>query len=240
MFIDNVIHIHTEDDQALRRALFNRHLELVKYLVKSGSDIHAENDFEKGENVSRRREPRISECIKITQELKDENYNLARYLVGRDFGLYVVECILHRAFDSNGLNLVKHLLDNAVKDKSKDKWRLELCTGNGSPVICQCFIQDSGIDICLENEIALISASKAGNDAAEFFLGQGVKLKIDKESLLVNTSNNDHSGSVGVLIKLGANIHCEGDPALRKAIDHRNLELVKYLIRKWGRLSCKQ
>ena len=42
--IENGANIHAENDYALRWASNEGHLEVVKYLIKKGTDVHAEND----------------------------------------------------------------------------------------------------------------------------------------------------------------------------------------------------
>ena len=43
--VNQGVNIHANDDEALRDASYNGQLEVVKYLVEQGADIHAKNDY---------------------------------------------------------------------------------------------------------------------------------------------------------------------------------------------------
>jgi ankyrin repeat protein len=92
--------IHTEEDYALRYAAKNGHLEVVRFLIENGADVHAENEF----------------ALKTAffKGFKD----IVFYLIDRGADIHIEgEVLLRWAAAEGDKNMVRYLIERGANRK---------------------------------------------------------------------------------------------------------------------------
>jgi ankyrin repeat protein len=91
--------IHNSDEFPLRLAIYNGHLEIVKYLIELGADIHIYEDF----------------ALRIAS--RDGYLEIVKYLVEKGADIHAEDnCALNCAKINGHLEVVEYLLKNGAVD----------------------------------------------------------------------------------------------------------------------------
>ena len=108
--IENGVDIHARNDYALRLASYNGHIEMVKYLVEKGADIHASND----------------EALRWST--LQVHLEIVKYLIKKGANIHARnDEILKTAIKNGDLKTIKYFLFDCqmkIKQKTKD-WLIE-------------------------------------------------------------------------------------------------------------------
>ena len=132
-------------DDALRWSSQKGHLEVVKYLVSKGADIHADNDF----------------------ALRFAGYNgyleVVKYLVFKGANIHANNnAALRIASEAGHLEVVKYLTENGANIRADDDYALKWASRNGHLEVVK-YLVEKGADIHANNDKALRVASKYGH-----------------------------------------------------------------------------
>ena len=91
------IDVHTNDEWALKWAVINGHLEVVKYLVENGANIHADNE------------------LALKWAANNGHLEVVKYLVENGADIHVDnEWALRWAANNGHLDVVKYLVENGA------------------------------------------------------------------------------------------------------------------------------
>ena len=99
-------------------------------------------------------------------------------------------------------------------------------------------ILDKGVDIHVQNDLALRFASQRGHlEIVKFLVDRGADIHAINDMAVQWASQNGHLEIVKFLFEKGANIHVNYNSALRRASYFEYLEVVEFLIEKGADIS---
>jgi ankyrin repeat protein len=137
--------IHFNNDEALRWASEKGHLEVVKYLVEQGANIHAEND------------------IALRHASSDGYFEVVKYLVEKGANIHALDDGALRWASENGhFEVVKYLVEHGANIHAEHDWALRLASKYGQLEVVK-YLVEKGANIHAENDFALRWASKKGH-----------------------------------------------------------------------------
>lgn len=175
------LNIHTRNDEALIFAVRNGHLEVVKYLLGQGADIHARNDE-----------------------------------------------VLIRAVRSKHLEVVKYLVSQGARINANNDAALRLAARNGNLDMVK-YLVNRGANIHAINDEALRWSAYSGHvDVVKYLVNQGANIHAKKDQALRRAAEKGHLDVVKYLVSEGVNIHANDD-RLKLAGDKGHLDVVEYL-----------
>ena len=156
--IDNGANLHDENDCALRFSAEHGHLSIVKYLIENGADIHANDDY----------------ALKLS-----------------------AQC--------GYLNVVEYLIENGANIHAGNDYPLRWSAYDGHLDVVK-YLMEKGADIHAANDFALLlSASRGHLHIVKYLIENGANLHADN-LLLRTTARNGHLHIVKYLIGNGADI----------------------------------
>ncbi|PVV01741.1 hypothetical protein BB560_003830 [Smittium megazygosporum] len=241
LLVENGANVQADDNRAFRNALRHGKIETMEYLLNNGSDTSLDFDQEIKFALGGGRSELIDYAFKCVisykernydqtkQPTRDREYNFARRLVDYYFNLNNMEYILRSAFDSNDFKEVKYIIENVVKDKSKDKLGFELCTKEGSLDMCQYFIERD-LSINTLNERVKIACNHGNLDVLKLLFRFGANIEDNKSIALSTACNRGHFEIVEYLLDSGIDIHADNEIALMSASKAGNVQMIKLLI----------
>ena len=225
---------------AVTWAARNGHLEIVKYLVASGANIHATNDL--GLKWACRPEDR-SYLLKqgadildddeapLTQACIKNQFEVAKYLIS--IGNYdLAECLL-LACEHGHLEIVKYIVERGVDVNAyvQDMTILTMPCEKGHLEVVK-YLVESGADIHADYDIAIQVASQCGHlEVVKYLVSRGANIHEERELALRWACVENHFEVVQYLVELGADIHVWGDMPLRCA---NHIDIVRFLVSKGG------
>lgn len=185
--------IHFQDEFPLMISITNNDLDMVKYLVESGADIHYDNES-----------PLIESCsygyIDIVVLLLESGADIH---VQDD--IVLIESII-----INDNDLVRILINNSANLRAQnDRPLIEAIRNNNHELIV--FLVENNADVNAQNGQPLI-------DSVEFVQDLDI---------------------IDFLIQNGSDIHLQDDEAFIKSINLRNLDVIKYLISEGANINAQ-
>ena len=137
--------IHIKDDYALRKASRYGHLEVVKYLVSLGANIHAQNEGA------------------LAQASEKGHLEIVKYLVSLDADIHAhSEWALKVASRHGHLEVIKYLVENGADIHVQDDWILGISSSNGHLEVIK-YLVSLGADIHAKNDRAILMANAWGS-----------------------------------------------------------------------------
>lgn len=198
--------IHAGDDYALKVSATNGNLELVKFLVENGADIHAENE------------------TTLINSILNENLDIVKFLI-ENGAVIDGNDSLSVSIVTGNLDVFKYIISigadkiDALKT-SADYGQLDFIK----------YLQSIGTNISAEDDYALkISAANGHLDVVKFLVENGANIHADYETALISSASNGHLGIVKFLVENGADVHAEDNAAIVIARMNRHSDVVDYL-----------
>ncbi len=136
--------IHTDND-ALRFASIHGHLEVIKYLVEHGADIHAEDDY----------------ALRLAG--LNGHLDILKYLVEHDADIHADDdAALGWASLKGHLEVIKYLVEQGADIHAQNDYSLIIASGKGQLDVVKYFVEH-GADIHTTNDWPLKSARERGH-----------------------------------------------------------------------------
>jgi hypothetical protein len=136
--------IHTFDDDALRVTSYNGHLEVVKYLVEHGADIHTFDD----------------DALRVTSY--NGHLEVVKYLVEQGANIHAEnDWALRYASEYGHYEIVKYLVEKGANIHAKNDYALRWASRNGHLEVVK-YLVEQGADIHADNDYTLKIASEKG------------------------------------------------------------------------------
>ena len=196
---------------ALRGASRNGHLEVVKFLVAAGTNLHSPPNF----------------INPLALAAEHNHINVVKYLVFA--GAQADYSALVGAATAGNIKIVKflskfgfshYLLESACYYAAK----------NGHLEIVKYFVEKY-MDMDRLNHYVLFAAVRSGNIATiEYLVNKGMNVRAENNYAICVAANCGYLGLIKYLISKGAEIDKNQGTALRFAIQGGKLKAVKYLV----------
>ena len=146
--------IHTQNDYALRYATEKGYLDIVKYLVENGADIHANNDFS------------------LRSAADNGHLEIAKYLVEQGADIHALQDFSLRWAATNGhFEIVKYLVEHGADVHAQDDFCLVWPAAKGNLKIVK-YLVEHGINI---QDYALRRAAEHGHAEVVEYLQEVLK-----------------------------------------------------------------
>ena len=147
MMVSKGANILARNDVALRWASKNGHLEIVKYLVEQGADIHTQIDVNDA----------------LIKAILNGHLEVVRYLIEHGADIHAQNDSALRWASHNGhLEVVKHLVEHGADVHAEDDHALRLASEHGHLDIVK-YLTEHGADVHAENDDALKEAREWGH-----------------------------------------------------------------------------
>lgn len=203
--------IRAQNDSVLKYAAESGHIDLVKYCIKSGSNVNVSNG-----------EPIIKSCI-------FGHINVVKFLVesGANYKVnsnkpFCKACVYGH------IQVVKYLLtlDIDINANSSEPLRVSIKHQNIFNLLI-----DNGADIFTHGNILLFaSIDKEMNDITNYFISQGLHLIGDNSKSIVRACEIGNLELVKLLLNSYTDINCYDGKPLVTAIIYGHYEIVEFLI----------
>ena len=188
-------------------------LEVVKYLVSKGADIHSDDDW----------------SIEIAS--KNGHLEIVKYLISQ--GAYIKNnCSIALASEYGHINIVKYLVESQIEKNINiiDNVNLAGVWGcfEGHLEIVK-YLVSQGADIKADNDYALGIAIRYGHlEIVKYLMSQ--EADIDNNYPIKYAVERGHLEIVKYLVSQGADIKFDNNRLVRVASKSGNLEVLKYLV----------
>lgn len=214
--VENGANIHHDSGEPIRDACRNGHLSVVKYLVEKGVDIHNHQE-------ASMRLACFNGYLKIVKYLVSLGVNCN---TGDHF--YLASCGGH-------LDVVKYLVSQGVDHLQDDDRALWNASGNGHLDIVQYLFENGVYTIHTFSECALQSASMNGHlDIVKYLVEVGnCVIREDDDRVLWNASRNGHLPVVKYLVSKGADIK-------NATMEHQKIIAGLRIWRYWRRRQVRE
>lgn len=193
----------------LQRAVLDGQLDVVKYLVEHGADIHYGND-------------------KILIDAVSTGYlDIIKYLVSIGININrLYEDPLSEAATRGYLDIVKYLLSQGANiHQNNDLALISAVFAENLDVVD--YLLSQGADIHAQNDSALMRAISGRNlDVVKYLVEHGADIHSGYDQALTIASMKGYLDIVKYLVDEGANIY---DVAIQEAFEHRHHDVVNYL-----------
>ncbi|PVV00058.1 hypothetical protein BB560_003139 [Smittium megazygosporum] len=223
--------VQADDNRALRNALRYGQIETMRYLLNNGSDINLNFNQEIKYALNNRRYEAVAYAFErgviycdekhdqIKQALRDENYILARYFVRGNFDENTNQCQFDRACRKNDLKMVRYLVENVMKDSSRNEFGFKVSIKNGSLEVCQYFIE-RGLNINDFKEGIKLACESGSLDILKLIIDLGADIEENKIVALSSACFNEN----------GVDLNYHGEKVLISAIENYQLDTVQFLV----------
>ena len=178
--IESGADVHADDDYALRWSAKNGHLDVIKYLIEKGANVHAGDDYA------------LQWCA------NNGHLNIIKYLVEYGADIHAVDDAALRFSAINGhLDVIKYLIE-------------------------------SGANIHAENDAALRHSARNGHsNVVKYLIEKGADVHADDNYALRYCAKNGELNIIKYLIEKGANAH--DDVALRLSAENNHHDVHEFL-----------
>jgi len=168
-FVIDKVDIHMGDDNMLHWSL--GHLELSKYLVAVGADIHAFNEYA------------LRSCA------EHGHMDVLKYLVSIGANVNFFDYIVFWGVFHNDLNVVKYLISVGT---NINKRALEICVGRNYVEMLRCMVE-YGANVHACDDYALRESARKGRiEMVKYLVGVGANIRADNDSALKWSKENGH------------------------------------------------
>lgn len=205
--------ICAQNDYVLKHAAELGHIGLVKYCIKSGSNINVSNG-----------EPIMKSCIY-------GHLDVVKFLVesGANYKVNSNKPFC-KACAYGHIQVVKYLLTLDIDINANNSEPLRTSIKNKHHNIFNLLI-DNGADIFTHgNTLLFASIDKEMNDLTNYFISQGLHLVGDNSKSIVRACEIGNLELVKLLLNSYTDINCYDGKPLVKAIIHGHYEIVEFLI----------
>ena len=207
---DNIDHTKYSIEMALINAISHGKLEIVKYLITQGADIHYQNYAP-------------LRCASCTGD-----FAIVVYLIEHGANINNSEAL--KGASSNGhLEIVKYLVKHGAKIDSNESEPLRYASQYGHFSVVKHLVEN-GANIHAVDEYAVRYASGNGHlNVVKYLTQHGADITAHDNHSLIYASSKGYLSVVKYLVANGADIHDQNNLALRSAIRYDHFDIVKYL-----------
>jgi ankyrin repeat protein len=185
-------------------------IEVIRYLLENGIDIHAYNDY------------------LICSAIGRKNLDLFKFLVEKNPCETYQKALLNNSAIYNYLDGVKHMVE--LFDIRVRSIALTYAARFGNIEIVK-FLKDHGAVISFNTDSALVWASLNGHlNIVKYLVKNGAIINADNNNALKAASENGHLEVVEYLILMNSDLFSELDDALLCASTSGHLNVVKCLL----------
>jgi ankyrin repeat protein len=189
-------------------------LDIVKYALKKGADIHA------GEYTST-----SEDALALASEYN--RLDIVKYLIESGANVNGDNNIALRNASSNGhLEVVKYLVENGANIHDFEEESLVKAAANGHLEVVK-YLVERGADVDADERILQLPVKRGYYEIVKYLLEH----RVDPADSLIIASKKGHLGIVQLLFKHGANIHLNNNAALFFAKEKGHTPVVKYLMK---------
>lgn len=227
------------DDMQLGRAAENGHLDIVRFLVENGADIHIYDETplklateaghlnivkylaEHGANIH------VGNNDILTIASKEEHLDIVKYLV--ENGVEINHLSLLFSVSRNRLDMFKYFVKKGANINDKCNELLFLAAERGNLEIIKC-LAEKGAFIRV-NERVFVRAIEHGHlDILQYLVGLGLHTKEIINSLLTKAFLNDQLDIVKYLVEVNADPKTINTSVLQHVFNDKKMRLIEYLI----------
>ncbi len=201
-----------EIDRAIAVATGSGNLEMTKYILRLGGDLHFTDEW-----------AFIEACKSGNLEVLKYILDMSERLTGRPVDINVLNsAALREAISYNHLEIVKYLLEHQINIPSVNDY-LEIAISKGNLEMTKMLL-DYGLDIHENEDIALREAVMRNNfEMIKLLIENGADIHCRDDFPLMQCVSNDRIHIVKYLITQGADIHGNNDSILSRAVLHSDV-----------------
>jgi len=218
--VENGVDIHALNNRALIIGAENGHLKVVRYLVENGANIHTTNDYA------------------LRYSAKNGHLNVVKYLVENGANISAGhDYALRKSAENGHLEVVRYLVEKGanihdyVLRKSIENNHLEIVKYLAE----QGKIQDR--DENYNNYVFSLSVEVGNLEIAKYYFENGADINFENSAPLRYAAGKGHLEIVRYLVEKGADIHALDDVALILSIANNHFDVVKYIIEKGANIN---
>ncbi|PVU88970.1 hypothetical protein BB559_005283 [Furculomyces boomerangus] len=206
------VNIHENNEIALKEASENGYLDVVKYLVEKGADIHADQDWALGMASK-------SGYLDIVEYLVEKG---AKVQARENFALGI-------ACWNKRLDIAKYLIENGADIIAETHWK-QIFKDKNTHLDVVNYLLERGLYFSKPYSILGVVSSKGNLEFVKYLVENGADIRTNNDVAFRSASLNGHLDVVKYLVDNGADIHANNDSALRLAAKYGYLDVVKYLV----------
>lgn len=207
------VDVHANDYLAFRLAVKNNQVELAKYLLSIGADVHVRNEYALYYAI----ENGYNEIVNVLLDAGADPNDIDPY-------------ILYPAIKDEKYDLIDSLVGNGVNLHDDNEGLLRLAAKNDEIKVLS-YLLENKADIHACNDEALKTAVENGSiETVNCLLSFGADIHVDNDWLLRYAVRKEKYKITECLLKGGANVHVDHDYPLFQAVQYRNYEITKLLI----------
>ena len=191
LLLENKPVVQLSLDHALRSVSFNGHLEIVKYLVELGADVHTYNDYP------------------LSEASGKGHLELLKYLVEKEVDIHVNDDdALKQASMFGSLEMVKYLIEHGVSIHALNS-SLVYSSRNGKLGVVK-YLVEHGANINAWVDKAFRDASKyARLEVVKYLVEQGTDIRSNDDEALGLARRNKNKEHYSELVEYLKNIYQE-------------------------------
>jgi ankyrin repeat protein len=207
------VDVHANDYLAFRLAVKNNQVELAKYLLSIGADVHVRNECALYYAI----ENGYNEIVNVLLDAGADPNDIDPY-------------ILYPAIKDEKYDLIDSLVGNGVNLHDDNEGLLRLAAENDEIKVLS-YLLENKADIHACNDEVLKTAVENGSiETVNFLLSFGADIHVDNDWLLRYAVRKEKYKLTECLLKGGANVHVDHDYPLFQAVQYRNYEITNLLI----------
>jgi ankyrin repeat protein len=212
----------------LRWASYQRHLEVVKELLKAGANVHAVDDWALTRASNKGYLEVVKELLKAGADVHADNDCALRW--ARDAGHQDVVDFLED-YITNEKKLKSKVVKESLLEKFVEDSDPVTDMGIGIRAQISRWMKETGILSIISNRVIAYTAEHGKIEWIKFLLSLKNYPQTNIDIGLRFASYHGHLDVVKELLKAGADVHAVHDLALHWASDGGNLEIVKELLK---------
>jgi ankyrin repeat protein len=217
----NGANIHSNDDLALRVAIKSRKVDIVKYLIEHGAFMDSEMLFLAAQHGN---------CA--TMKLLTERGRFMNVHAKNDFAFKL-------AAQEGHLPMIQYLVLLGADIHLDEEYAFRVAASKGYFKVVEYCIQQ-GADIHAENDYAIRMAASEGHDrVVRLLLDHGANIHAENNFALRHAAKGGHYDIVELLLAHGADLHAEEDFAFRKACEQGHQDIALQLILKGAKIHAE-
>ncbi|PVZ97362.1 hypothetical protein BB558_006656 [Smittium angustum] len=199
---------------ALKNAIENGQIDILKYIVEKGTDINAANQ----------------ECLIIACE--KGQIDILKYLIEKGADVHAAsKGCLNSVIENGQIDILKYLIEKGADVHAVDDYYLGIACAKDHLSLVE-YLFKNGANIRTDNDYALRWASSKGHiNFVKYLIENGADVHAYDNNSLKKACENGHLNVFKYLIQKGADIHAENDYSFRIACAKDNLSLVECLVK---------
>ena len=194
----------------------NGSLDVVKFLVELGADIHALDDY----------------AVRCASE--NGHLDVVKFLVEKGTNIHSLDDYTLRYASGMGhLELVKYLVSIGADIHAQNDYAVRQASIKGHLQVVK-FLVTCGANIHADNDCAIRHTAENGHlEVVKFLVTSGADVNAENDYALLEALKQKNMEMIKFLVSSGANIHAVNDFALHEAMKQKNMEMISYLVSIW-------